>query len=98
MSYVSGKSKNFESYSHGVADTLKLAYDYDSVMHYSNKAFSYNLADTIQVRSMHKLLGTLRNEDGNANNDGSEKSHFWFTLYFFAQVVRVIFFQRVCRR
>ena len=27
-------------------------------------------------------LGTLRNEDGNAKNDGSEKLHFWFALTF----------------
>lgn len=46
-----GKSKNFNSYSHGVVDTLNLAYDYDSVMHYHNTAFSVNLADTIQVRN-----------------------------------------------
>lgn len=44
-----GKSKNFESYSHGQADTLNLAYDYDSIMHYANTAFSVNLADTIQA-------------------------------------------------
>ena len=36
------------------------------------------------------LLGTLSNEDGNANNDGSEKSLFSFVLYFFVQVIRVL--------
>ena len=25
-------------------------------------------------------LGALSNEDGKVNNDGSEKSHFWFTV------------------
>ena len=27
-------------------------------------------------------IGTLSNEDGNANDNGSEKSHFWFALLF----------------
>ena len=35
----------------------------------------------------------LSNEDGNANDDGSEKSHFWFiALFFFVRVIRVLFF------
>ena len=36
-------------------------------------------------------LGTLSNEDGNANDDGSEKSYFWFALYFFVRAIRVLF-------
>ena len=30
--------------------------------------------------------GTLSNEDGNVNDDGSEKSPFWSALYFFVLV------------
>ena len=37
-------------------------------------------------------LGTLSNEDKNGNKDGLEKIHFWFTLYCFVQVIRVLFF------
>ena len=36
-------------------------------------------------------LGTLSNEDGNANDDGTEKSPFSVVLYFFVQVIRVLF-------
>ena len=39
-----------------------------------------------------QIIGTLRNEDGSANDDGSEKSHFVFALYFFVRVIRVLFF------
>ena len=38
-----------------------------------------------------EIIGTLSNEDGNANDEGSEKSHFWFTLLFIVQVIRVLF-------
>ena len=37
------------------------------------------------------ILGSLSNDDGNVNDDGSEKSHFWFALYFFVLVIRVSF-------
>ena len=37
------------------------------------------------------VLLYISNEEGNTNNDGSEKSHFWFALYFFVQVIRVLF-------
>ena len=30
-------------------------------------------------------------ENGNANNYGIEKLHFWFALYFFVRVIRVLF-------
>ena len=40
---------------------------------------------------LERLLGTLSNEDGNAKDDGSEKSHFWFALYFLVKVIRVLF-------
>ena len=36
-------------------------------------------------------LWTLSNEDGNANDDCSEKSHFWFALCFFVRVSRFCF-------
>ena len=37
-------------------------------------------------------LGTLSNEDENVNDDGSEKSHFWFALYFFVRAISVLTF------
>ena len=41
-------------------------------------------------KSLYRTIGTLSNEDGNTNDDGSEKSHFWFTLLFIVQVIRVL--------
>ena len=38
-----------------------------------------------------QMLGTLSNEDGNADDDGSEKIYFCFSLYFFLRVIRVLF-------
>lgn len=40
---------NFEKYSKDLLDTQGLAYDYDSVMHYSANSFSKNGKDTIVV-------------------------------------------------
>ena len=37
------------------------------------------------------IVGTLSNEDGNVNDDGSENSLFSFVLYFFVQVIGVLF-------
>ena len=40
------------------------------------------------------VTGTFSNEDRNANEDGSEKSHFRLTLnffYFFMRFIRVLF-------
>ena len=37
------------------------------------------------------IIGSLSNEDGKGNDGGSEKSLFWFTLYFFVRVIRVLF-------
>ena len=45
---------------------------------------------TLNVRP-HEQLGTESNEDGNANNDSSEKLHLWLALYFFVRVIRVLF-------
>ena len=36
-----------------------------------------------------ELIGTLSNEDGNVNDDGSEKSHFWFAFYFFVWMIKL---------
>lgn len=41
--------KNFESYSHGDVDTLDIPYDYNSLMHYENLAFSKNRHNTIEA-------------------------------------------------
>ena len=37
------------------------------------------------------ILGTFSSEDGNADDDGYEKILFWFALYFFPRVIRVLF-------
>ena len=37
------------------------------------------------------IIRTLSNEDGNANDDGSEKSPFWFSLSSFVRAIRVLF-------
>mgnify|MGYP001792869341 CR=1 FL=1 len=37
------------------------------------------------------LLGTFSNEEGNANDDGSEKNTFRFALYFFVRFIMVLF-------
>ena len=38
------------------------------------------------------LIGILSNEDGNVNNDGSEKIAFLVTLYFFVRVIWILGF------
>ena len=43
-----GAEKNFATYSHGVQDTLRMPYDKHSLMHYGNKEFTKNYADTLQ--------------------------------------------------
>ncbi|KAK3728200.1 hypothetical protein QZH41_015954 [Actinostola sp. cb2023] len=42
-----GKRSNFEKYRHGEADTLNAPYDYLSIMHYPEYAFSKNRRKTI---------------------------------------------------
>ena len=37
------------------------------------------------------ILGTSCNEYGSANEEGSEKLHFWLSLFFFVRVVRFCF-------
>ena len=54
---------------------------------------SFLVFETLKILSVvFDLLGTLSNEDGNVNNDGSEKLHFWFALYFFVRAIRVLIF------
>ena len=48
-----------------------------------------NLKVITTTFNFESLLGTLSNEDGNAI--GLEKLHFWFALYFFILVIRVMF-------
>lgn len=45
---LSGAEKNFATYTHGVQDTLRMPYDKHSLMHYGNKEFTKNYADTLQ--------------------------------------------------
>ena len=33
----------------------------------------------------------LSNEDGNANDNGWEKLHFWLVIFHFVRVIRVLF-------
>ena len=40
---------------------------------------------------IHVALETLSNEDGYVNGDGTDKSYFWLTLFFFVRVIRVLF-------
>ena len=44
------KKNNFRKYERSQIDSLGTPYDYGSVMHYSNKAFSRNGKVTIQVK------------------------------------------------
>lgn len=49
---------NFQKYSHGEADYYGEKYDYDSLMHYGNYAFSSNGYPTIAAKSnARKTLG-----------------------------------------
>lgn len=64
-----GKENNFKKYEHGKLDTLKLAYDLDSVMHYSRYLFSVEGKPTIIARGSPwkelggQLRGTLTKND-----------------------------------
>lgn len=48
--WVSGMERNFISYSHETTDSLNEPYDYSSIMHYNNKAFTSNGRDTMQSK------------------------------------------------
>ena len=50
IDFLVGMERNFISYSHYPVDTLNEPYDYFSIMHYGNKAFSSNGKDTMQSR------------------------------------------------
>ena len=52
---------NFYKYSHLQADVLGVGYDYDSLMHYGNYAFSKNNKPTIQA------IGQLRQQLGKSS-------------------------------
>lgn len=48
--------ENFRSYSFRDANSFGLPYDYDSVMHYSNRAFSQDGSVTIRAKG-NKTIG-----------------------------------------
>ena len=53
--------RNFVSYRHGPIDTLDEPYDFLSIMHYDNKAFTKNGRDTIQSLTNPKMkLGQIK--------------------------------------
>lgn len=57
-SVFSGESYNFNKYSHGVVDTLKIPYDFESIMHYGTHSFTKNDLPTIRsVRTPDRVLG-----------------------------------------
>jgi len=49
--------QNFEKYPHGQVDTLNKPYDYGSIMHYSEYAFSRNGRKTIAPISLGVRIG-----------------------------------------
>lgn len=57
MLYV-GREYNFNKYSRAVVTTFNLTYDYGSVMHYSEKAFSNNGSPTITALVRKMFLGS----------------------------------------
>ncbi len=53
--------RNFVSYKHGPIDTLDEPYDFLSIMHYDNKAFTKNGKDTLQSLKNPKMkLGQVK--------------------------------------
>ncbi|XP_031549766.1 uncharacterized protein LOC116287250 [Actinia tenebrosa] len=67
---IEDETYNFNKYSHGDIDTLKIPYDFDSIMHYGGKSFSKNGQPTIRsILSPSRLLGQ---KDGFTNFDLQE--------------------------
>ncbi|RXG68338.1 hypothetical protein Avbf_06907, partial [Armadillidium vulgare] len=54
-----GTERNFEKYDTNVVDTYGLPYDYLSVMHYSQYAFSKNGKITIETKIVNKKLAMM---------------------------------------
>ena len=55
---LSADNNNFQKYSHGEGDYYGEGYDYDSVMHYTNWAFSTNDKMTLQaINDRKRMLG-----------------------------------------
>lgn len=55
-----GKRRNFRKYSRSTIDSLGTQYDYGSIMHYGNKAFSRNGRVTIKVKRSGAVIGQRR--------------------------------------
>ena len=47
---IAEAKRQFKKYKVGEGDTLRMAYDPDSIMHYSNKAFTKNGRNTITYK------------------------------------------------
>ena len=57
-SIFSGEAHNFNKYNRGKIDTLKIPYDYDSIMHYGTDGFSKNGKPTLRsIRDPARALG-----------------------------------------
>ncbi len=57
--YFSDEMHNFNKYSHLEADVLGVNYDYQTMMHYGNKAFSKNGQPTMKaIGNPNLVLGT----------------------------------------
>ncbi|XP_028405518.1 zinc metalloproteinase nas-1-like [Dendronephthya gigantea] len=83
--------RNFNSYSNEDVDTLSEPYDFNSILHYDNKAFSKNGQDTIQAlkdparrfgHAKHLSNGDIRSirklykcERRNAKSNGADQDH-----------------------
>ena len=55
--YYTDMKSNFRKYRHGDADTLGEPYDYDSIMHYPEYAFSSNYRPTIVKKRQGPVIG-----------------------------------------
>lgn len=54
---IPGFQSNFNKYSHSTIDSLGTKYDYSSLMHYGNRAFSRNGLPTIVVKTQGVTIG-----------------------------------------